>query len=192
MPSSPGPFPPPAAALTDTPAPAQTPPPRLPRSAVVRRLVLGNDPQGVAALVAQLRDDVLAVGLCDGPAAVRVGVALEEALLNAVYHGNLEVSSELKADGDGPFHALVRERRAREPHASRRVRVAARVTRRKATFVIADEGPGFDVARLPDPTDPENLDRPSGRGLLLMRTFMDEVRYNATGNRVTLSISRKS
>ena len=53
-------------------------------------------------------------------------------------------------------------------------------------YVIRDEGPGFDPATLPDPTDPANLDRPCGRGLLLMRTFMDDVGYNRSGNEVTL------
>ncbi|MEM8681572.1 MAG: ATP-binding protein, partial [Planctomycetota bacterium] len=55
-----------------------------------------------------------------------------------------------------------------------------------AEFVIEDEGPGFDPTRLPDPTDPANLERVSGRGVLLMRTFMDEVEYSERGNRVIL------
>jgi anti-sigma regulatory factor (Ser/Thr protein kinase) len=66
------------------------------------------------------------------------------------------------------------------------VRVTARLTPLIATFVILDEGSGFDVSKVPDPTDPLFLERPSGRGVLLMRTFMDDVRYNSTGNRVTL------
>ena len=53
-------------------------------------------------------------------------------------------------------------------------------------IVVADQGPGFDVSTPPDPTDPIVLERPSGRGILLMRAFMTEVRYNAIGNRVTL------
>jgi CheY-like chemotaxis protein/anti-sigma regulatory factor (Ser/Thr protein kinase) len=151
------------------------------------RFVLVNDPALVPPLVTQLRDDLLAVGVCNRNTATRVGIALEEAILNAVYHGNLEVSSKLKEDGDGAFHDLARKRRGEEPYASRRVRVLSRVTRARATFVITDEGAGFDVAALPDPTDPENLEKPSGRGLMLMRAFMDDVRYNATGNRVTMT-----
>jgi CheY-like chemotaxis protein len=151
------------------------------------QFVLANDPRLVSPLVAQLRDDLLAVGVCDRHAATRVGIALEEALLNAVYHGNLEISSKLKEDGEEPFHALARVRRSQEPYASRRVRVLSRVTQQQGTFVIADDGPGFDVSSLPDPTDPENLLLPSGRGLLLMRTFMDSVEYNSTGNRVTMT-----
>jgi anti-sigma regulatory factor (Ser/Thr protein kinase) len=150
------------------------------------QFLLANDPRLASPLVAQLRDDLLALGVCDRHAATRAGIALEEALLNAVYHGNLEISSKLKEEGEELFLALVRERRTREPYASRRVRVLSRVTQQQGTFVIADDGPGFDVSSLPDPTDPENLLRPSGRGLLLMRTFMDGVEYNSTGNRVTM------
>jgi anti-sigma regulatory factor (Ser/Thr protein kinase) len=56
----------------------------------------------------------------------------------------------------------------------------------RAAVVVRDEGPGFDPARIPDPTDPDNLERLTGRGILLMRTFMDEIRYNDAGNEVTM------
>ncbi len=154
------------------------------------RFVSLSDPRRVGPLVALVREDLLAVGVCGQNSATRAGIALEEAILNAVYHGNLEVSSKLKDDGDEPFHALARERRRTEPYASRRVRVLSRVSRGRATFVITDEGPGFDVSAIPDPTDPENLEKPSGRGLMLMRAFMDDVRYSATGNRVTMTKHR--
>jgi anti-sigma regulatory factor (Ser/Thr protein kinase) len=52
-------------------------------------------------------------------------------------------------------------------------------------FVIRDDGPGFDVREIPDPGQTD-LDKLSGRGLLLMRTFMDEVAFNSQGNQVTL------
>ncbi len=156
------------------------------------RFVLDNDPELVQPLLAMFREDILAVGLCDQTEVTRVGIALEEALLNAIYHGNLGVSSGLKQEGDGSaFYRLAAERRAEAPYADRRVRVGVRVSADAATFVIADDGPGFDISALPDPTDPENLIRPSGRGILFMRMFMDDVRYNPTGNRVTL-VKRKS
>lgn len=150
------------------------------------QFVLENDPLLVPPLVALFRQDLIEVGLCDLTGATRTGIALEEALLNAIYHGNLEVSSELREQGDAAFHALAAERRRSPPYRDRRVRVAARVSPRRAAFVVADEGPGFDVAKLPDPTDLEHVLRPCGRGILLMRAFMSEVRYNETGNRVTL------
>lgn len=154
------------------------------------QFVLENDPALVPPLVSQFREDLIEMGLCDLTGATRAGIALEEALLNAVYHGNLEVSSELRANGDEAFHKLARERREQAPYAARRVRVTARLTPTSGTFVIMDEGPGFDVSKLPDPTHPDFLERPSGRGVLLMRTFMDAVEYNKTGNRVTLTKRR--
>ena len=57
---------------------------------------------------------------------------------------------------------------------------------------MRDEGSGFDPGALPDPLDPENLEKASGRGVLLMRAFMDDVRYNDAGNEVTLVLRRKS
>ena len=72
-----------------------------------------------------------------------------------------------------------------------RARVALAERDDGIVITIADDGPGFDVSSLPDPTDPENLIRPSGRGILFMRMFMDDVRYNATGNRVTLVKNRE-
>lgn len=150
------------------------------------QFILENDPSLVPPLVALFREDLMEIGLCDLTGATRAGVALEEALLNAIYHGNLEVSSELRENGDEAFHKLAAERRGQEPYLMRRVRVTARLSPQRATFLIADEGPGFDISKLPDPTDPRWLERPSGRGILLMRAFMNHVRYNATGNRVTL------
>ena len=61
-----------------------------------------------------------------------------------------------------------------------------RLSRDKAVFVVRDEGPGFDPTGLPDPTDPANLDKVTGRGILLMQAFMDQVAFNARGNEVTM------
>lgn len=152
----------------------------------VSRYTLENDPGLVSPLVQVFREELVAFGLCDATGATRAGIALEEALLNAVYHGNLGVSSELKLAGDGSFERRAAERRLEAPYRDRRVRVSAELAPDGAGFVVADEGTGFDVGALPDPTDPANLERPSGRGVLFMRTFMDEVRYNPTGNVVTL------
>jgi CheY-like chemotaxis protein/anti-sigma regulatory factor (Ser/Thr protein kinase) len=154
------------------------------------QFVLENDPSLVPPLVAMFREDLLEIGLCDLTGATRAGVALEEALLNAILHGNLEVSSELRETSDEAFHQLAAARRTQSPYRDRRVRVTARMSPSRAAFVIADEGPGFDVTKLPDPTDLRFIDRPSGRGVLLMRAFMSVVSYNPTGNRVTLVKTR--
>lgn len=156
------------------------------------RYVLENDPALVGPLVQVFREEMAAFGLCDATGATRAGIALEEAVLNAIYHGNLGVSSDLKLAGDGSFERTAAERRQAAPYRDRRVRVTTHLSQDGATFVVSDEGPGFDVAALPDPTDPANLERPSGRGVLFMRTFMDDVRYNPAGNRVTLVKRRET
>jgi anti-sigma regulatory factor (Ser/Thr protein kinase) len=66
----------------------------------------------------------------------------------------------------------------------------ARLSRRQAVYVIRDEGPGFDPSTSPDSTDPVNLERTTGRGLLLIRSYMDGVAFNRAGNRITLTKRR--
>lgn len=148
--------------------------------------VLGNNPAMIGPLVNYLQQSLSAMGLCDETETTRVGVALDEALVNALHHGNLEVDSSMRrADLEG-YHRLVGQRRRQSPYRERRIHVSAVLDRGRATFVIRDEGSGFDPETLPDPTDPANLARPHGRGVLLIRTFMDEVTYNEVGNEVTL------
>ena len=155
------------------------------------RFVLENDPILVPLLVGQLQDYLVGMKLCNQNAKIRVGVALEEALLNGMYHGNLEVSSDLKQDGSDAFKQQAEERRHLAPYRERRLHVHAKLTHEEAYFCIRDEGPGFDPSKLPDPTDPENLLKASGRGILLIRTFMDEAVHSATGNQLTMVKRRK-
>ncbi len=147
---------------------------------------LGNEPGMLTSLVAELQNHLQEMGLFSESDRLRVGVALEEALLNAAYHGNLEVDSELREHDFALYYETARQRAKAYPYRDRRVFVAVELTSEGATYQIRDQGRGFDPKALPDPTDPRNLERSSGRGLLLMRTFMDEVRYNSTGNEVTL------
>jgi serine/threonine-protein kinase RsbW len=91
-----------------------------------------------------------------------IKLALEEALVNAVKHGN-------KLDPE------------------KIVRIQYRVTHHRADITIEDQGPGFNPAELPDPTAEENLEMTSGRGILLMRAYMSSVVFNPSGNRVTLT-----
>jgi CheY-like chemotaxis protein/anti-sigma regulatory factor (Ser/Thr protein kinase) len=145
-----------------------------------------NDRSVVPAVVRRLSDAVVEVGLCDRPGAVRVGVALEEAIINAIVHGNLEVSSDLRQEDESRYGSEIDTRRAWPTFSSRRVRVTARVSGSEGVFVVQDDGPGFDVSRVPDPTDEANVMRAGGRGILLMRAFMTSVHFNEAGNRVTL------
>ena len=147
---------------------------------------LDNDASMVPALVNYLRRFIRKSGLCDETDGIRTCVALEEALNNALYHGNLELESIAREGDRTAYRALVEERRKAEPYRNRKIHVDVHVTPTHGRFVIRDEGRGFDPNQLPDPTDPANLEKLSGRGLLLMRTFMDDIVFNERGNEVTL------
>jgi CheY-like chemotaxis protein len=148
--------------------------------------VLSNDPAMLTSLVAYVQTLLNDMGLLEEAERLRVGVALEEALLNASYHGNLEVSSDLRETDHAAYYNLARERSVTLPYSDRQIYVHAQLSPTEVCYTIRDEGPGFDPTCLPDPTDPANLERPCGRGLLLMRTFMDDIRYNQRGNEVQM------
>jgi CheY-like chemotaxis protein len=149
--------------------------------------VLENDPALIPPLVSHLRENVFRMSGSDETGLIQMTVALREALLNAMEHGNLELDSALREKDDHSYHVLQHERRRQKPYADRRVHVTSRETPGETVFVIRDEGPGFDTSQLPDPTDPANLEKRSGRGLLLIRAFMSDVRHNPRGNEVTLT-----
>jgi serine/threonine-protein kinase RsbW len=94
-----------------------------------------------------------------------IHLAMEEALVNAIKHGNR--------------HDM-----------NKSVHVCCKVSPKRMWVRIADEGPGFNPEHVADCTDLENLDVPSGRGIMLMRSFMSRVEYNDKGNCVTMEKER--
>jgi serine/threonine-protein kinase RsbW len=91
-----------------------------------------------------------------------IKLALEEALVNAIKHGN-------------------------QLDRTKKVEIVYQVTTVQFEIHITDEGTGFDPTDVPDPTAAENLERPSGRGLMLMRHYMSDVHYNERGNKVRMT-----
>jgi serine/threonine-protein kinase RsbW len=91
-----------------------------------------------------------------------IKLALEEALINAIKHGN-------------------------QMDRNKSVHISYRITADRFDVTVTDEGRGFDPNDVPDPTAVENLERPSGRGLMLMRHYMTEVCYNSAGNSVSMT-----
>jgi serine/threonine-protein kinase RsbW len=96
-----------------------------------------------------------------------IRLALEEAIINAIRHGNASV-------------------------VSKQVKLVARLSTDRFVVEIVDEGPGFRMADVPDCTAVENLDKPSGRGVMLMRSYMTRVEYNDKGNAVFMEKVRQS
>ena len=95
-----------------------------------------------------------------------IRLAMEEGLSNAIKHGSrMDPSKHVSLDYE--------------------------VTPRRVEIVITDEGEGFDPQAVPDPTRDENLEKPSGRGIMLMRAFMDTVDFSERGNSVRLVKERR-
>ena len=120
---------------------------------------LTNDPERIRAVESELLAAAKKAGYGKS-AAFSLRLALEEAVRNAFTHG--------------------------QPDAAQPIDVAWTVTPAKVTIVIDDHGPGFDPDAVPDCTADENLERPCGRGLLLMRAYMTSVEFNDAGNVVTM------
>jgi CheY-like chemotaxis protein/anti-sigma regulatory factor (Ser/Thr protein kinase) len=148
--------------------------------------VLENDPTLIPPLIGHLEAGLTRMKLCDETGLIQIAIALREAIINAMEHGNLEADSKLREDSGEQYYKLLAERRQQEPYSERRVHVVSRESRDEAVYIVRDEGPGYDPSILPDPTDPANLEKVSGRGLLLIRTFMDEVDHDDRGREITM------
>ena len=122
------------------------------------RIVIASELAAARAVEEALLREVDACGY-DESATFAIKLALEEAINNAIKHGN-------------GFDA------------KKTVEVTFDVDRRRAEITITDQGRGFDPTGVPDPTADENIEKPCGRGIMLMRAYMDEVRYSSTGNQV--------
>ena len=151
---------------------------------------IGADLTKLGEIVGQLESQLTQMGLCDETGVLQVAVALREAIVNAVVHGNLEVSSALLEESGAAFTDAVEARKRQPPYSKRRAKVVARYRPDHVDYVVTDEGKGFDTSTLPDPTDIANLERASGRGLMLIRMFMDEVSFNDRGNEIRMTKRR--
>jgi CheY-like chemotaxis protein len=148
--------------------------------------VLNNDPDLIAAFMKLVREELAGMRFWDETGLVQVSIALQEAVTNAVFHGNLEVSSEHRQVDERIFDQLALDRRQLEPYRSRRVRIHVQLDRDAARFSVSDDGPGFDASLLDREVHPDDLCRVGGRGLLLIRTFMDKVTFNSHGNQIIM------
>jgi serine/threonine-protein kinase RsbW len=124
------------------------------------RLTIRSDLSAIPATVHQIIEEIRAHGYSDD-ALFAVRLALDEGISNAVRHGNKNVLDRL-------------------------VHIDYHVDECAAVISIEDQGEGFHPDHLPDPTADENLEKPCGRGVMLIQAYMTEVSYNARGNRVTM------
>lgn len=119
-----------------------------------------------------------------------VRMMLEESVVNAVIHGNLEVQSEIRDQDVQAFDRLIATRATQAPFRSRRVHINVSASPQHFELTVEDEGRGFDVARLRREGLRTRPHAAHGRGLELLKAFADSVEFNAQGNRLKVSVSR--
>ncbi|EMI42737.1 response regulator [Rhodopirellula sp. SWK7] len=158
---------------------------------------LPNDPLLISPLVGLLMQVSSGMELLPSIDMVRLGVAVEHALANAMLHGNLELSSDECPSHhdlarDGRFSEAMQQRIQQSPYRERTIHVEAIAATEEIRIIITDEGNGFDTSTVPrkGQLDPkamsEDENAPRGQGLVLMASFVDELVYNDKGNQVTL------
>ena len=129
--------------------------------ASVKTMVIPSQLDQVALVAEALLQDLEAVNTFSKEAIFAIRLALDEAVTNAVRHGN-----QLAPD--------------------KTATITYAITPQTCRITVCDQGPGFTLCDVPDPTEEQNLCRPHGRGVMLMHAYMDEVSFNDTGSCVTL------
>jgi serine/threonine-protein kinase RsbW len=135
---------------------------RDPKPNTTRDLAIPSDPAEARRVQEEIEQLLQAVSLFTDHEVFGIKLAVEEALVNAIKHGN-------------------------QMDRGKTVRIRYTLHAERFEIHIADEGPGFDPADVPDPTAVENLERPCGRGLMLMKYYMSEVVFGPRGNSVRMS-----
>jgi serine/threonine-protein kinase RsbW len=115
-------------------------------------------------LVERLIEDVCQIYNVNEDCYGNMLIAVTEAVNNAIHHGNQDDPEKF-------------------------VRIGFESDENQLTFSVTDEGPGFDYQNLPDPTDPENLDKVSGRGVFLMTNLTDSIKFEQNGRKVLLTFN---
>jgi len=117
----------------------------------------------------------------------KIAICLQECLTNAIIHGNFGIDSTLKEKDWTVFDDLIKEREGLPDYSAKNVTVFFQQTPKLMRFTVGDQGAGFDPADLPDPSNPESWLKLSGRGILFIRSYMDEVHWNDRGNVIVMT-----
>ena len=141
---------------------------------------LHNEETLIPPLLTLVKQMIGGLDLCDPTGQIQVGVALEEALTNAMNHGNLELTAEQLESDDR--EEQIKKRSKESPYSDRRCHVRCVINREEARVTVRDEGPGFDVQNSLD----ISVNDEASRGLVLMWGLVDKVVFNTVGNEVTL------
>lgn len=152
----------------------------------------------ISPLVDFVSSTMASLGIGDESDQRHVSVAIEEALINAMFHGNLELDSAAALHArqrmhDGGISEDVVERQVLSPYKERRVQVAINLNRKQIEIAIRDEGAGFNASVCTEhASEPSQLSSQEGRGLTLIHNFMDHVSFNDSANEIRMCMKVKA
>ena len=159
-----------------------------------RHFLFRSDEIAVPSLVRHLTDRLVPLGFASSSNQGVIAMAIHEALVNALEHGNLELDSSLKSDlfaTEDPYSRLRTERMADPAHAGRLIEVRLALDTERFEVEITDEGNGFDASRIAPLPGHADMASHCGRGLPLIMLVMDEVHFNEKGNQIRMALRRK-
>lgn len=156
-------------------------------------LQIPSQPEWIAPTVEFLKERAVRCGACHLTRAKKLMLALHEALTNSIIHGNLELPSDLKDRSDHAFAEALAQRAADPHYSTRTVDVRVEDDGEHCHWAFTDQGKGFDVEAVlarAAALGNEKMMLASGRGIVLMRALLDDVRYELNGRRTILTLAR--
>jgi len=159
-----------------------------------RHFLFRSDEVEVSSLVRHLTDRLVPMGFASSNNADVIAMAVHEALVNALDHGNLELESRMKGDlflDEDPYLKLRAARLADPVYASRLIEVRLAMDTERFELEISDEGKGFDASHLTPLPGDSDMAPHFGRGLPLILLVMDEVHFNEKGNQIRMVLRKK-
>ena len=149
-------------------------------------LEIGNNFESYFGIVSFITQHLPFYNLATKDELVIMKLILAEALENAIFYGNLELSQKLKRSNFEQFLHEAEKRRQMEDYKYRRVHIEYELSSHSAKYVFRDEGRGFDHRDVPDPKTAEGIFQSNYSGLIAIRNFMDKVFWNERGNQITM------
>ena len=155
------------------------------------KIVIKNDIEQISSIVNYLGAEINVRSIAPYNKINLIKSAIFEGFTNALEHGNLELTSLLKLEDSAKYSALKSERLKTKPFENRKIYTDISFKENLFQIKIRDEGNGFDQSIIPKEIKLEDILKPFGRGILMMKLTMDNVEYNEIGNEVTLEYQYK-
>jgi len=156
--------------------------------------VIPNSLKYMKPISEHLTRDLVQVGIVDKEFLFNVKFGIQEMIINAIEHGNLEITYEQKSEmlrNGLDLNEIIKKYSTLPKFKNRKVYIKYLLTKKRALYIIKDQGSGFNWKETPDCSKSENYLLEHGRGIMMTKNYFDEVRYNEKGNEVTLVLNKK-